>query len=85
MPVDLEIIGEENALSSESDLSAVIKKLRRGKGITQQEIAEKLGISQKTYSAMERNAHKAGFSRILILMSILDADLIVRPRNKDML
>ena len=56
-----------------------IQRIRKEKGITQKELAEKLEISQSAVSAMERNAHKAtlqSLERIATAMNVSLMELI---------
>jgi HTH-type transcriptional regulator/antitoxin HipB len=39
----------------------------------------RLGVTQQTYSALERNADKVNADRLLHLLSILGVELVLRP------
>jgi HTH-type transcriptional regulator / antitoxin HipB len=80
MAIEIDYVMEEYRLGSPETIVAVLKALRHEKGYTQQFIADNLQLSQKTVSALERNAHKANFSSILNLLDLLDAELIVRKK-----
>ena len=56
-------------------LPALLQAFRKEAGLTQGEVALRLGVSQQTYSAMERNADKVGAARLLKLLSILGVEL----------
>ena len=56
-------------------LPALLQAFRKEAGLTQREVALRLGVSQQTYSAMERNADKVGAARLLKLLSILGVEL----------
>ena len=64
-------------------VAPLIKSLRHQQGLTQKQLGEKLGISQRMVAFIEASPEKARFERILQILSILDADLIVRERNND--
>lgn len=81
MTIEIEYITEEYRIDEPAMIVAVIKALRHEKGLTQQQIADSMDLSQKTVSALERNAHKANFSSILSLLELLDAELIIRKRS----
>jgi HTH-type transcriptional regulator/antitoxin HipB len=56
-------------------LPALLQAFRKEAGLTQGEVALRLGVSQQTYSAMERNADKVGTARLLKLLNILGVEL----------
>jgi len=58
-------------------LPPLLQAFRKDAGLTQSEVALRLGVSQQTYSAMERNADKVGTARLLKLLNILGAELIL--------
>lgn len=58
-------------------LPALLQGFRKEAGLTQGEVAQRLGVSQQTYSAMERNADKVGAARLLRLFHILGVELSV--------
>lgn len=56
-------------------LPPLLQAFRKEAGLTQSEVALRLGVSQQTYSAMERNADKVGTARLLTLLNILGVEL----------
>ncbi|WP_457419216.1 helix-turn-helix domain-containing protein [Roseateles sp. P5_E7] len=56
-------------------LPALLQAFRKEADLTQGEVALRLGVSQQTYSAMERNADKVGTARLLKLLNILGVEL----------
>ena len=46
--------------------------------MTQSTVAMRLGITQQTLSALERNAEKVSADRLLALLSILGVELVLR-------
>jgi HTH-type transcriptional regulator/antitoxin HipB len=56
-------------------LSVLLQAFRKEAGFTQREVALRLGVTQQTYSAMERNADKVGATRLLKLLSILGVQM----------
>jgi len=56
-------------------LPPLLQAFRKEAGHTQSEVALRLGVSQQTYSAMERNADKVGTTRLLKLLNILGVEL----------
>ena len=58
-------------------LPSLLQAFRKEAGLTQGELALSLGVSQQTYSAMERNADKVGAARLLKLLNILGVELVL--------
>ena len=56
-------------------LPPLLQAFRKDAGLTQSELALRLGVSQQTYSAMERNADKVSTARLLKLLNILGIEL----------
>ena len=49
--------------------------------MTQSDVAIRLGVTQQTLSALERNASKVSADRLLALLSILGVELVLRQKN----
>lgn len=49
-----------------------LRKARKKKGLSQKEVAEKLGIDQTTYSTYETGTRIAGVDKVPELLAILD-------------
>ncbi len=64
-------------LRTADQLPALLQAYRKDAGLTQREVALRLGVSQQTYSAMERNADKVGTARLLKLLNILGVELVL--------
>jgi HTH-type transcriptional regulator / antitoxin HipB len=60
-----------------AQLPPLLQAFRKEVGLTQSEVALRLGVSQQTYSAMERNADKVGTARLLKLLNILGVELVL--------
>lgn len=61
-------------------LPALLKAFRKQAGITQQEAAVRLGVTQQTISALERNAQKVSAERLLQLLSILGVSMALQAK-----
>jgi HTH-type transcriptional regulator/antitoxin HipB len=68
----------EFTVHTSEHFSALLQGFRRQAGLTQAEMAKRLGITQQTLSAFERNAEKASAERLLEYLSILGVDLVLR-------
>lgn len=60
-------------------LPTLLQAFRKQAGLTQSETALRLGVTQQTYSALERNAEKVSTGRLLKLLNILGVELVLRP------
>lgn len=69
----------EFTVRSAGQLSAILQGFRKQAGLTQAATAMRLGVTQQTYSALERNADKVNADRLLHLLSILGVELVLRP------
>ncbi|OYY10918.1 MAG: hypothetical protein B7Y67_14735 [Polynucleobacter sp. 35-46-11] len=56
-------------------LRLFIRAFRKQKGVTQADMAEKLGISQQAYARFEGNPHSATFERLFLVLRILDVSV----------
>lgn len=59
-------------------LPLLLKGFRKQAGLTQSDVALRLGVTQQTLSALERNAAKVSADRLLHLLNILGIELILR-------
>jgi HTH-type transcriptional regulator/antitoxin HipB len=68
----------EFTVHTSEHLSALLQGFRRQAGLTQADMAKRLGVTQQTLSAFERNAENASARRVLEYLSILGVDLVLR-------
>lgn len=68
----------EFTVHTSEHLSALLQGYRRQAGLTQAEMAKRLGITQQTLSAFERNAEKASAERLVEYLNILGVNLVLR-------
>ena len=59
-------------------LPVLLQAFRKQTGMTQAEAAVRLGVTQQTMSALERNAEKVSAARLMKLLSILGVELVLR-------
>lgn len=64
-------------------LPTLLKAFRKQAGLTQGQLAARLGITQQTLSALERNANKVSADRLLQLLSLLGVDMLLQARDHD--
>ncbi|MBO9649619.1 MAG: helix-turn-helix transcriptional regulator [Variovorax sp.] len=63
-------------------LPELLQAFRKQAGLTQAEAALRLGVTQQTLSALERNAEKVNASRLMRLLSILGVELVLRKAEQ---
>ena len=62
-------------------LPALLKAFRKEAGLTQGEVAVRLGVTQQTISALERNAQKVSAERLLYLLAILGVKMVLQGQE----
>lgn len=62
-------------------LPILLQAFRKETGLTQKEVALRLGVTQQTYSSLERNAETMGAARLFKLLSILGVELVLRKTD----
>lgn len=66
-------------VSVPTQLPLLLQAFRKEAGLTQSDVAARLGVTQQTYSALERNADKVSIERLLKLLHILGVELRLAP------
>ena len=61
-------------------LPQLLKAFRKNAGLTQADVALRLGVTQQTVSALERNAESVSAQRLTQLMNILGVELVLRKK-----
>ncbi len=64
-------------------LTTLLQAFRKDAGLTQSQVAQRLGVTQQTYSALERNAATVGAARLLKLLHILGVELALNKSDPD--
>lgn len=59
-------------------LTTLLQAFRKEAGMTQTEVAQRLGVKQQTISALERNAETVSAERLLRLLNVLGVELVMR-------
>jgi len=72
----------EFPVRSAGQLPAILQGFRKQAGLTQAATAMRLGVTQQTYSALERNAEKVSADRLLQLLSILGVEVVLRSSSE---
>ncbi|QNN57334.1 helix-turn-helix transcriptional regulator [Diaphorobacter ruginosibacter] len=72
---------DEFTVRTTEQLPQLLKAFRKNAKLTQADVALRLGVTQQTVSAMERNAETVSAERLMKLMGILGVDLVLRART----
>jgi HTH-type transcriptional regulator / antitoxin HipB len=62
-------------------LCPIFSGFRKGRALSQSQLAQQLGVSQQTISQLERNPSKATLARLLKALSAMDVELVLRQRS----
>jgi HTH-type transcriptional regulator/antitoxin HipB len=71
----------ENIARTPLQLANYIREKRRKLGLSQVQLAAKIGVRQRTLSDIE-NAKSARLDTLLRILAVLDLELVVRERTK---
>ncbi|WP_341238243.1 helix-turn-helix transcriptional regulator [uncultured Limnobacter sp.] len=63
-------------------IGVLLQAFRKQAGMTQSDVAMRLGVTQQTLSALERNAEKVSAERLLELLGILGVEVVLRQSNQ---
>ena len=74
---------EDFTVRTTDQLPQLLKALRKSARLTQADVALRLGVTQQTVSALERNAEAVSTARLLKLLHILGVELVLRVRSAD--
>jgi HTH-type transcriptional regulator/antitoxin HipB len=70
-------MGSHFTVRTADQLPALLQAFRKDAGMTQSEVALRLGVAQQTYSALERNADTVGAARLVKLLNILGVEWVL--------
>ena len=68
-------------LSTPSQLGPLLKSGRRAAGLSQTELARRMGISQSRISHMELHPESVSLEQLLALFGLLGIELIVQSKS----
>ena len=63
-------------------LAPHLRSLRKARGLSQAELACKLGVTQSRIAAIEHNPAVVSAGQLIALLHILDAELVLRDRQR---
>lgn len=62
-------------------LGPILKKLRKGKGWSQQALGEKVGLSQERISVIENHPEKVSLDSLLTVLMALEVEMQIAPKG----
>jgi HTH-type transcriptional regulator/antitoxin HipB len=68
-------------LSLSKQLGPILQSARKSAGLSQTELAQRLGISQSRVSAMELDPGSINVEQLLALLAALNHEVLVQPKN----
>ncbi len=71
---------ETYTIQTADQLKPIIAGFRKNAGLTQADMASRLGITQQTYSAAERNASHMSVSKLLSVLNALGVEVSLQPK-----
>ena len=71
----------EYRIAIAQQLTSLVRSIRKERQITQEQLGERLGLSQRTVAQFEAHPEKASFERVLQALSALEIDLVLKERE----
>lgn len=71
---------DEFVVRTSDQLSPLLRAFRKEAKLTQIDVAQRLGVTQQTVSALERNAETVSAQRLTQLMNILGVEVVLRRK-----
>jgi len=76
--IQFEVCMAEFTVRTAEQLPALLQGFRKQAGLTQAATARRLGVTQQTLSALERNAEKISADRLLQVLNIFGVEFVLR-------
>lgn len=70
----------DHLLQLPDQLALHLKSLRKAAGVSQAQLAQRLGVTQSRVAAIERDPAAISVRQLMEILQLLDADLLMRPR-----
>ena len=71
----------EFKIQTPDQLRPIVTGFRKSAQLTQAEMAVKLGVTQQTYSAAERNTSHMSVENLMMVLNTLGVELVLRKKN----
>jgi HTH-type transcriptional regulator/antitoxin HipB len=76
------VVGVNYTINTLDQIKPILVGFRKSNGLSQKALAEKLGISQQSYQALESAPQKVTIERLFKVLSILGIKLQFVEKNK---
>lgn len=70
------------AIRTSSQLTPVLKRLRRERGLTQAAFGKLVGLSQERISAIENHPERVTIDQLFTILMALGAEVAIQPRPR---
>lgn len=70
-------------IRTQQQLASVMRSLRKQRGITQAELARRLGVSRQAITALEQRPETATFDRLMKVWAALGLEVSLRARGEE--
>jgi HTH-type transcriptional regulator/antitoxin HipB len=70
-------------IQTAEQLKAIIVGFRKSAGMTQEDLALRLGITQQTYSAGERNAANMTVSKLISVLNVVGVEMVLQSKSSN--
>lgn len=71
---------DEHVLKHPQQLASILRALRLQAGLSQADLAARLGISHQAVSQLEQRPERVTVERLMRVLAVLRVDLALRPR-----
>ena len=71
----------EYRIAIAQQLAPLLRSIRKRSHTTQQQLGERLGLSQRMVAKLEAHPEKASFERVHQALSALETDLVLKERK----
>ena len=73
---------DEFVVRTSDQLSPLLRAFRKEAKLTQVDVAQRMGVTQQTVSALERNAEAVSAARLMKLLNILGVEWVLQNRSE---
>lgn len=77
----MNIPNKEQRVTTPGQVADILRQRRRSRGLSQTDVAFKLGLSQARVSAIESKPASLTLERLIALANLLDLEVVLRDRS----
>lgn len=71
----------QQLITTAGQLGEILRRRRKARGVSQRELASKLGVGQARLSALEGNPERLTLGRLIALVNLLGLELVVQDKS----